>query len=89
MPEPTQPTQTTIDAKADECELGTVIFWSWRGGWARVDRGGSDVYLGPAEIARAGIERLQPGARICFEVRQDKHGRKPWARRVRLAEPTA
>ena len=89
MPEPTQPAQTTIDAKADDCELGTVIFWSWRGGWARVDRGGSDVYLGPGEIARAGIERLEVGQRIRFETRQDKHGCKPWARRIRLAEAPA
>jgi cold shock CspA family protein len=85
MPEPTQ--QTTVDAKADEPEfdLGTVIFWNWRGGWARVDRGGPDVYLGPAEIARAGIEHLAAGARICFEVRQATHGRKPWAANIRLA----
>jgi cold shock CspA family protein len=91
MPEPTQHVQTTVDAKADEpeLELGTVIFCNWRYGWARVDRGGPDVYLGPAEIARAGIERLEAGARICFEVRKDRQGRKPWASNIRLAEPTA
>jgi cold shock CspA family protein len=88
MPEP-QPAQTNIDAKADECELATVIFWNWRGGFARADRGGPDVYLGPAEIARAGIERLEAGARICFEVRKDRQGRKPWATNIRLAEAAA
>jgi cold shock CspA family protein len=84
MPEPAQ--QTIVDAKADEpeLELGTVIFWNWRYGWARVDRGGPDVYLGAAELARAGIERLERGSRICFEVRQATHGRKPWAANIRV-----
>jgi cold shock CspA family protein len=85
MPEPVQ---TNIDAKSaePELELGTVIFWNWRFGFARADRG-MDVYLGPAELARAGIERLEVGARICFEVRQATHGRKPWAAKIRLEAP--
>ena len=85
MPERTQHVQTTTDAKADELDRGTVLFWSLRYGWARCDRTNSDVYLGPAELARAGIERLEAGARICFEVRQATHGRKPWAAKIRLA----
>ena len=82
MPEP-----TLIDAKADEpeLELGTVIFWNGRYGWARVDRGGPDVYLGVPELARAGLERLEAGARLVFEVRKATHKRKPWAARIRLA----
>jgi cold shock CspA family protein len=88
MPEPVQ---TNIDAKSAEPELdrGTVLFWNARYGWARCDRTNSDVYLGPAELARAGIERLEAGARICFEVRQATHGRKPWAAKIRLAEAPA
>jgi cold shock CspA family protein len=80
-----------VDAKPDkpEFDCGTVLFWSPRYGWARVDRGGFDVYIGPAELARAGIERLEAGARICFEVRKATHGRKPWAARIRVLEPTA
>jgi cold shock CspA family protein len=77
-------------AKPDEPELdcGTVLFWSPRYGWARVDRGGFDVYIGPAELARAGIERLEVGQHIRFETRKATHGRKPWAAKIRL-EATA
>jgi cold shock CspA family protein len=84
MPEPT--VQTTIDAKADEPELdrGTVLFWNGRFGWARVDRGGSDVYLGAAEVVRAGLVRLEVGSRLVFERRKSTHGRKPWAAKIRL-----
>jgi cold shock CspA family protein len=77
--------QTNIDAKTgDECELGTVLFWNGRYGFARADRG-MDVYLGPAELARTGIERLEVGQRIRFEARKATHGRKPWAANIRLA----
>jgi cold shock CspA family protein len=81
---------TLIDAKADECELetGVVLFWNGRFGWARVDRGGSDVYLGAAEVVRAGLVRLEVGSRLVFERRKSTHGRKPWAANIRL-EPTA
>jgi cold shock CspA family protein len=84
------PQQTNIVAKADEPELdsGTVLFWNGRFGWARVDRGGADVYLGARELVRAGIARLEPGARLVFERRKSTHGRKPWAARIRL-EATA
>jgi cold shock CspA family protein len=89
MPEPVQ---TTIDTKPDdECELGTVVSWSGRYGFVRPDSGGSDVYLGGGELVRAGLARLEIGSRICFEIRKAtdgrKPGRKPWAARIRLAEP--
>jgi cold shock CspA family protein len=77
------PEQTTIDDKTDEGELGTVIFWNGRYGFARVDRGG-DVYLGASELVRAGLVRLEVGSRIRFEVRQATHGRKPWAAQIRV-----
>jgi cold shock CspA family protein len=90
MSEP-QPAQTTIDAKADEPELqlGTVIWFDGRRGFARPDRGNRDIYLGAPELARAGIKRLDVGQRVCFEVRKATHGRRPWAARIRLAEPPA
>ena len=88
MPEPAQPVQTNIDAKPDKLDRGTVLFWSLRYGWARCDRTNSDVYLGPRELTRAGIERLEVGQRIRFEPRPATHGRKPWAANIR-AEPTA
>jgi len=79
--------QTNIAAKADEPEPdhGTVI---GRFGWARVDGGGADVYLGAPELARAGIARLEAGTRLVFERRKSTHGRKPWAAKIRL-EATA
>jgi cold shock CspA family protein len=68
----------------DELDFGTVVFWDGRYGWARVDRGGPDVYLGAAELVRAGIERLKIGNRIRFEVRKATDGRRPWAAKIRL-----
>jgi cold shock CspA family protein len=85
MPEATQQ-QTTIAAKTDdELERGTVTFWKGRFGFARLDRGGPDVYLGAPELARAGIEHLEIGARLCFEMRRATHRRNPWAARIRIA----
>jgi cold shock CspA family protein len=90
MPEPTQDVQTAVDAKADEPELdcGTVLFWNGRYGWARVDRGGPDVYLGQPELARAGIPWLEIGARVSFELRKDRHKRKPWGARISILSET-
>jgi cold shock CspA family protein len=83
-----QPVQTNIDAKADdEGELGTVISWNGRYAFARLDRNGSDVYLGAPQLARANISRLEIGQRICFEVRPGTEGRRPWARNIRLETP--
>jgi len=79
MPEPAQQT----NAKTDQGERGTVIFWNGRYGFARVDRGG-DVYLGASELVRAGLVRLEIGSRIRFEVRKAAHGRKPWAAQIRV-----
>jgi cold shock CspA family protein len=82
MPDATQQ-QANIKTD-DELELGTVTFWNGRFGFARVDRGG-DVYLGAAELVRAGLVRLEIGSRIRFEVRKATHGRNPWAARIRIA----
>jgi cold shock CspA family protein len=77
--------QQTNIAKADEGELepATVVFWNGRFGFARVDRGGQ-VYLGAAELVRAGITRVETGQRIRFEVRKASHKRKPWAANIRV-----
>jgi cold shock CspA family protein len=86
MPEPMQQ-QTNTAAKADEGELGTVIFWSGRFGFARLDRGGStDIYLGAPQLFRANIPRLEIGQRLCFEVRKGTDGRRPWAARIRVLD---
>jgi cold shock CspA family protein len=78
------------NTKADvELDFGTVINWNGRYGWARCDRGGGpDIYLGQPELARAGIERLQRGLRLCFEVRKASHGRRPWASNIRVLSET-
>jgi cold shock CspA family protein len=83
MSEPTQ--QTTIDAKADEPELGTVVSYNGRYGFVRPDRGGPDVYINKLQL-RGNIELLKIGTRLVFEVRKATRGRKPWAARIRLAE---
>jgi cold shock CspA family protein len=84
--------QTNIDAKAadDECELATVVSYNGRFAFARLDRDGKDVFIGGAELARAGIPRLEIGARVSFEVRKSTGNRKPWAWKIRVvSEPTA
>jgi cold shock CspA family protein len=80
------PEQINIAAKADEpeLELGTVLWFDGKFGWARIDGGGRDVYLGKTELLRAGIKRLEIGTRLVFQVRKSTHGRKPWAARIRL-----
>jgi len=89
MPEATQQ-QTSIDAKAgDALELGPVVLWNGRFGFAKPDRGGPDVYLGMPELMRAGIQRLEVGVRVCFEARKATHHRQRWCARIRLVEPTA
>jgi cold shock CspA family protein len=80
--------QQQTNSKADD-ECGTVINWSSRYGFVRPDGGGSDVYLGAAQLVRAGIERLKIGDRIRFEVRPGTDGRKRWAAKIRLVEPPA
>jgi cold shock CspA family protein len=86
MPEPQHVQTNIVDEPEPDC--GTVLFWNGRYGWARVDRGGPDVYLGVPELDRAGIKRLEVGQRLTFEIRKATHGRKPWAMRIRL-ETTA
>jgi cold shock CspA family protein len=87
MPEPTQ--QTTVDAKADGPELGTVVSYNGRYAFVRPDKGGPDVYLGTPQLLKANIELLKVGTRVCFEARQATDGRRPWARNIRLAEAPA
>jgi cold shock CspA family protein len=68
-------------------DRGTVIFWNNRYGFARADRGGQ-VYIGVAELQKAGIVHLEAGTRLVFQIRKSIDGGKPRAARIRL-EPTA
>ena len=72
----------------DEGELATVVSWNGRYAFARLDRDGSDVYVGAPQLARANIAWLEIGQRLCFQVRPPSDGRRPWAARIRL-ETTA
>jgi cold shock CspA family protein len=89
MPKPAQHEQTNVDAKADEPELGTVVTYAGRFAFIRRDKGGPDVYVGTPELLKANIELLKVGTRVWFEARNATDGRRPWARKIRLAEPTA
>jgi cold shock CspA family protein len=86
MPEPAQPVQTTVDATGEPgLELGTVVSYQGRFAFVRPDRGGPDVYVGTPELLKARIEYLAIGSRVYFEARNATDGRRPWARRIRLA----
>ena len=91
MPEPAQPVQTNIEAKPDEpeLELGSVVSYNGRYAFVRPDKGGPDIYCGTPELVKARIEYLPIGARVCFEARKATDNRRPWAARIRLAEPPA
>ena len=89
MPEPTQHVQPNVDARADEPELGTVVTYAGRYAFVRPDRGGPDVYCGTPQLLNARIEYLAIGTRVCFVARAATNNRRPWAIRIRLAEPTA
>jgi cold shock CspA family protein len=83
MPEAQQQTNI-VNAKADdELELATVVSWNGRYAFARLDRNGSDVYVGAPQLARAKIAWLEIGQRLCFEVCKGTDGRRPWARNIR------
>jgi cold shock CspA family protein len=83
--------QTNTDAKADEPEpqLGTVISYNGRYAFVRPDRGGPDIYCGTPQLLKARIDYLKVGERVCFEARPASNNRRPWATRIRLAEPAA
>ena len=57
--------------------------------FVRPDRGGPDVYCGTPQLLNARIEYLAIGTRVCFVARAATNNRRPWAIRIRLAEPTA
>jgi hypothetical protein len=90
MPEP-QHVQTNTDAKVSEpeLELGTVVSYNGRYAFVRPDRGGPHIYCGTPELLKANIAYLKVGARVCFEARKATDNRRPWAARIRLAEPPA
>jgi cold shock CspA family protein len=85
MPEPAQQTNTNAKVDEPELELGTVISYNGRYAFVRPDRGGPDIYLGTPELLKANIEYLKIGSRVCFEIRQATHGRRPWASNIRKA----
>jgi cold shock CspA family protein len=81
--------QTNTDAKAGEPQLGRVVSYNGRFAFIRPDNGTSDVYVGLPQLLKARIEYLPIGTRVWFETRQATNNRRPWATRIRLAEPTA
>ena len=62
-------------------QSGTVKFYnSQKGfGFIKPDDGGKDVFVHVTAVERAGINNLDEGMRISFEIEPDKRGKGPKA----------
>jgi CspA family cold shock protein len=62
-------------------QSGTVKFYnSQKGfGFIKPDDGGKDVFVHVTAVERAGINNLDEGMRISFEMEPDKRGKGPKA----------
>jgi CspA family cold shock protein len=66
---------------------GTVKFFSdERGyGFIKPDGGGADIFVHISALTRTGLNRLDAGQRITFEIEPDKAGQGPKAINIRPA----
>ena len=63
-----------------EVVVGKIDCWDRRGGFAFARTAdGTRFFLGPIELAKAGIQRLDIGDRVRFVTRLAVGRRAPWA----------
>jgi CspA family cold shock protein len=62
-------------------QSGTVKFYNSQKGYGFIkpDDGGKDVFVHVTAVERAGINGLDEGMRLSFEMEPDKHGKGPKA----------
>jgi cold shock CspA family protein len=65
--------------------VGEIDRWDRRGGFAFARTAdGVRFYLGPLELSRAGIKRLDIGQRVRFETRLAVGRRAPWGTNIEV-----
>jgi cold shock protein len=67
---------------------GTIKFFNAERGYGFIkpDDGGRDLFVHITAVAQAGLETLNEGQRVSYEIEPDKKGKGSKAVGVRLAE---
>jgi CspA family cold shock protein len=67
-------------------QLGTVKFFNAdRGyGFIKPDGGGRDIFVHVSALAQAGLQSLNEGQRVSYEIEPDKKGKGPKAVNLQL-----
>lgn len=62
-------------------QLGTVKFFNAERGYGFIkpDGGGRDIFVHVSALAQAGVQSLNEGQRVSFEIELDKKGKGPKA----------
>jgi hypothetical protein len=67
-----------------EVVVGKIVSWDRRGfAFARTGDG-VRFFLGPVELAKAGVQRLDIGDRVRFETRLAVGKRAPWGTNIEV-----
>ena len=68
-------------------QQGTVKFFNAERGYGFIkpDGGGRDIFVHITAVVQAGLETLNEGQRVSYEIEPDKKGKGPKAVDVRLA----
>jgi cold shock protein len=69
-------------------QQGTIKFFNAERGYGFIkpDDGGRDIFVHITAVAQAGLETLNEGQRVSYEIEPDKKGKGSKAVEVRLAE---
>jgi cold shock protein len=69
-------------------QQGTIKFFNAERGYGFIkpDDGGRDIFVHITAVAQAGLETLNEGQRVSYEIEPDKKGKGSKAVDVRLAE---
>ncbi len=69
-------------------QTGTIKFFNQSKGFGFIvpDDGGKDVFVHITSLEKSGLNVLDEGARVTFEIEPDKRGRGPQAVNVALGD---
>jgi len=67
-------------------QLGTVKFFNAERGYGFIkpDGGGRDIFVHVSALMQAGLQTLNEGQRVRYEIESDKKGKGPKAVNLRL-----
>jgi cold shock protein len=80
--------QNILGGKRAMPQQGTIKFFNAERGYGFIkpDGGGRDIFVHITAVAQAGLETLNEGQRVSYEIEPDKKGKGSKAVDVRLAE---